>query len=120
MVAKKNRLSDMEYDEVSLVGIPCNQHADIVLFKSFTNPEPVVTVERRSRAGQLALARHAVALSKMSPTASDVHEETLMMGKKKKCSCGGAMKNGKCAKCGKGKKSTREAGDPMIEITAAG
>jgi len=67
MPRKPTRLTDMEYDEVSLVGIPANQHADIVLFKSYTKPEEGPTLIRRSRTGQLALARAAVALAKHSP-----------------------------------------------------
>ena len=76
-----NRLSDMEYDEVSLVGLACNQAADIVLFKSA--PAPFVSITRRSSSGKTALARHAIRKS-YGPTPSDVHEDAPMKGKKKR------------------------------------
>ena len=77
------RLTDMEYDEVSLVGLACNQEADIVLFKSVKTEDEVlapVIVTRRSNIGKAALVRHAI--RKMSPDASDVHEESTVKGKK--------------------------------------
>lgn len=109
MTDQQTRLTDMEYDEVSLVALPANQHADIVLFKSarkkmckcsnFTGtdggvcekcggivksnaeqPEP--TTFRRSNAGRLALARYRIA--KMSPTQGDVHQGVMEDDKDKR------------------------------------
>lgn len=77
------RLSDMEYDEVSLVGIPCNQESDIVLFKSMRVGQPAsAPITRRTNAGRLALARHAI--RKGSPDMADVHEDAVMGTKKKR------------------------------------
>lgn len=92
-------LSDMEYDEVSLVGLACNQEADVVLFKSATKPSALTTVTRRSNVGKAALARFAIV--KGNPTASDVHEDAPMGDKKKK----------RKKKLGDGN------GDPMIEVS---
>ena len=110
MPRKPTRLTDMEYDEVSLVGIPANQHADIVLFKSYTKPEEEPTLIRRSRTGQLALAKNAVALSqvrKMSPDPSSVHEDSMMSEKDKKK-----------RKKKKTKKKEKPTGDPVIEVSS--
>jgi len=40
-----NRLTDMEYDEVSLVTVPANQVADVVLWKSADQEAPVAEQE---------------------------------------------------------------------------
>lgn len=97
------RLTDMEFDEVSLVGIPANQFADIVLFKSHTKPDQT-TVTRRSRQGQIALARYAM-VRKGLPDTEDVHEDDPEDKKKK----------------GKKKKTKKDAeskdGEPMIETS---
>jgi len=63
------RLSDMEYDEVSLVAISANQEADIVLFKSgaadtVTPRHDTMTHDINDSALVIAKARIAIAKSR--------------------------------------------------------
>lgn len=69
MASEPTALSDMEYDEVSMVGIPANQAADILLFKSHKTS---TTITRHSAAGVVARARAVLAKSKkVKPTNDD-------------------------------------------------
>ena len=130
------RLTDMEYDEVSLVGIPANQHAEVVLFKSSKKTdedmdeedeatgddamdddeemddedEPKKKRTRRSKKGKLALAKHTIRIAKGNPTPSDVHHDSIMGDKKKR----------KKRTARKGKHMDDKKGqpdDPGIEVT---
>lgn len=63
----KTGLSDMEYDEVSLVALAANQEADVVLFKSGNGPEPRGDGEiatHTTNDAQIALAKARMAIAK--------------------------------------------------------